>query len=159
MRKRKNYLTDILTKFRFQIDGLGGEDFKYHKLHTIRVIVKKPKGRKRHPLLKASLDLKSLARVRQTPFRLQLTLDRHYLVTQYRKHGIKNPIDEFVEVKQVNKVKKTRKEIIYLVDMEIIDNMLAVKMMSDLHKTIKRQKKKKKPTKKIRRKRRRSRQR
>lgn len=146
MKKPKNYLTDLNKKFKFKIKiiGLGGEEFKRRRLTEVRLIVEKPKTRKRHPLLKSPLDLKSLAKVRQTPFRLQYTINRYYLARQYFRRGVKNPIDEFAEVKAVTRTHQDGK-LAFLVDVCIIDNMQVVKMMNSLHKTIT---KKRKPTKK-----------
>jgi len=148
MRRKQNSLIDLTNKFKFKIEGLGGEEFRNKKLVSVRLVLIKPKTRKHHPLFTAFRNLKKMAKVRQTPFRLQFTINQYFLVRHFLAYGIKNPIDEFVEITNVNRTIHQKTQTFYSVDVKIVDNMHIIKMMDQLHKIKKRSKKKRKAIKK-----------
>jgi hypothetical protein len=142
--KVKNNLTDIRTKKCFLVESIGAEDFANRKIIGLKLVVRIEGKLRRTPLFKAPIDLRNMAIVRQTPYRLQLTLNQYHLARMYsNRYGIKNPIDEFVTIKQVARTYRG-KDLLFFVDVIFVDNMTAVKMMSDLHKELERQRQMKK---------------
>lgn len=151
-KKPNNYLIDIIQKQKYQIREIHDERITFGRSRRIAhliIEVIRPKTRKRIPLFQAVKHLKKRAIIRQTPFRIQFVIPYYYQANLLkRKFGIKNPIDEFIEIVDITPSTFSRRE--YSVALRFIDNIEFVKMMHELNKRKKPKKKRVKNTTKRR---------
>lgn len=145
-KKPNNYLTDVVRKERYIIEGIHEEriTFASPRKADLVIDITRPKTRKHIPIFLATKQLRHRARVRQTPFRMQYTISYFYQVKHFsQKHGVRNPIDEFVEIINISwsAVDKT-----FNVGIKFIDNVRFVRMMHDFNKREKQRKRRVKNT-------------